>query len=67
MDRAIDIEIVDDVDPRDLTLLQADKRPRNRAIYADGTTDFAVDPHRLSRDAQGYVVAGNDRQGRDDP
>src|SRR3546814_7990504 len=52
VDRAVFVKIVDDGEACGLSLLQPDKRRRHRAVDPDGTTEPAVDPHCLPRNAQ---------------
>src|SRR3546814_19481731 len=67
VDRAVFVKIVDDGEACGLSLLQPDKRSRHRAVDPDGTTEPAVDPHCLPRNAQGDVVAGYGGKGRGAP
>jgi hypothetical protein len=66
MDRAVLVEVVDDSQAGGLPLLQPNERGGNGAIYADRATELAVDPHRLARDAERNIVAGDSGEGCSD-
>ena len=61
VDRAVDVEIVDDAEPRGLALFQTNKRTRHSAVDPDGPAYFTVDPHCLPCDSKLDVVARNRR------
>ena len=67
VDRAVLIQVVDDIQAHSLALAQADQGRGHRAVDADRLGCATVDHHRLTRDPERNVGAGHRRQRRRKP